>query len=104
MVNAGVFDVNGDLVDAMGSPVTHPLTGLFVTGGITGETLYVIELPFGSFVPAQTPAVVTIAAATNKATGAVVGTPLTVTATGGFALGCDALDNPATDAPILVRR
>ncbi len=100
MVNAGTYNMDGDLVDAMGSAVNHPLTGLTVTGGTPGETLYVVELPFGSFVPAQTPAVVTISAATNKTNGAVVGTPLTVTATGGFALGCDPLDNPATDAPI----
>ncbi len=100
MINAGMFDGTGTLVDGGGSPANHPLTGLPVTGGNPGETLYVFELPFGSFVPAQTPATITIDAATDKADGAVVGVPLTMTATGGFALGCDPLDNPGTDPAI----
>ncbi len=99
---AGVFDGGGNLVDAMTmNPVDHPVLGTPVTGGTTGETLYVVELPFGSFTPGQPAATVDIVAALDRSAGAVVGTPLAVDATGGFALGCDPLDNPGTDAPIL---
>lgn len=99
MTTAGIFNAGGVLENG-GNPVNHPITNLPVAGGNAGETLYVIEMPFGSFVPDQTPATVTIDAASNKANGAVAEVPMTITATGGFALGCDPLANPGSDPPI----
>ena len=102
MTLAGVFDGSGNLVDVSTLlPVNHPLLGTPVAGGTPGDFLYVVELPFGSFVPDQPIARVSIQATLNKADGAVVGLPLTIGAQGGFALGCDPLDNPGTDPPIL---
>jgi fimbrial isopeptide formation D2 family protein/uncharacterized repeat protein (TIGR01451 family) len=97
---AGEFDAGGNLVDSGGAPILHPLTGLAVTG-TPGETLFIVELPFGSFVPDQPPAEITIVASTDATDGAVVGTPIDIDATGGFALGCDPLDNAASDPPII---
>ena len=102
MTLAGMFDGGGNLVDINTlAPVNHPLMGTPVTGGTPGDLLYVVELPFGSFVPDQPVASVSVQATLNKADGAVVGVPLTVNALGGFALGCDPLDNPGIDPPIL---
>ncbi|MEM9409517.1 MAG: isopeptide-forming domain-containing fimbrial protein [Planctomycetota bacterium] len=97
LIEAGTFDSMGNLVDSMGDPVTHPITGELVTGGTEGEILYVVELPFGSFVPGQPPAEITFTATLDEAEGAVVGQPLDIDFVGGFALGCDPLDNPGTD-------
>ena len=99
LINAGVFDASGNLVDGSGNPVPHPQTGLPVTG-TAGETFYVAELPFGSFTPGQAPATITFDATALSANGAMVGVPLDLDVTGGFALGCDPLDNSATDPPI----
>jgi uncharacterized repeat protein (TIGR01451 family)/fimbrial isopeptide formation D2 family protein len=99
MFQVGEFDGSGNLVDGLGGPVTHPLTGLAVTG-TPGEVFYVVELPFGSFVPGQPSATVTFDATTDGSAGAVVGTPIDIDVTGGFALGCDPLDNDTTDPAI----
>ena len=57
MILAGEFNLAGDLVQVgsgdPGTPVDHPLLGTPVSGGTPGDLLYVIELPFGSFVPDQ---------------------------------------------------
>ena len=98
--NVGSFDAAGNLVDSAGNPLLHPITGLAVTG-TPGETLYVLEVPFGSFVPDQPVAEFTIQASLDSASGAVVGSPLDIDATAGFALGSDPLDNVATDPPII---
>ena len=80
-------------------------------GSHNGDAWYVIELPFGSFTPEQPAAVVNFRAELDEdavnSTGyspgdAMVGTPLTVTALGGFRYGADALDNPNAD-PIIVQ-
>ena len=99
LFNVGTFDASGNLVDGAGNPVTHPLTDLPVTG-TAGETFYVAELPFGSFAPGQEPATITFDATAESANGAMVGVPLDLDATPGFAFGCDALDNSDTDPPI----
>ena len=101
LIPVGEFDASGNLVDGAGNPVDHPLTGLAITGGNPGDQYFTVELPFGSFVPDQPIADIVIEASLNSSTGAEVGVPLDITATGGFALGCDPLDNPGTDPPII---
>ncbi len=78
-------------LDSLGDP-------LMVTG-TAGDQLVVFQLPFGSFVPAQPEAAIQVTAAMSN--WADLNTPLTVRARGGFQLGCDELDNPATDPSIL---
>ena len=84
--------------------VSHPLakdnTGIPVqVCGLAGDTLVVIQLPFGSFVSDQPEADVIFTA--NVSNLADVGTNLTFHARGGFMFGADALNNPATDPSIL---
>ena len=94
--------------DAAGE-ATHPLardsTGALRIvraadyGAAPGDQLVVLQLPFGSFTPEQTP--VSIAVNLTTSPLADVGTPLPITAVGGFAFGRDPLNNPTTDPPIL---
>jgi len=89
-----------------GSTVTHPLTGQTITCPAQPPGLYspftwqlvVITLPFGSFVPAQPPATVTVNA--NLSNYADLGVALPIQAQGGFMFGADPLNNPLTDPPI----
>jgi large repetitive protein len=88
-------------------------------GTYQGDAWYVIELPFGSFTPEQ-PAISvsftaeidedSVAGVEGVADGntyapgdAVVGSPLTITARGGFRYGADPLDNPNTSDTIIVQ-
>lgn len=75
----------------------NPLTGDVVTGAI-GDQLVVLQLPFGSYTGAQTPAA--IIANFSLSPFADLGTPLTLTARSGFQFGADPLDNPGVDMPI----
>lgn len=95
LIPVGQYDGAGNLA------ANHPLLGTPVASGTPFNFLYVIQLPFGSFVAAQPVATIDIAATLNSADGAVVGTPISASVRGGFALGADALDNPGTDPPIL---
>ena len=89
-----------------GSTVTHPLTGQNITCPAQPPALYspfvwqlvVITLPFGSFVPSQPPATVTVNASLSNY--ADLGVALPIQAQGGFMFGQDPLDNPLTDPPI----
>jgi len=81
-----------------GGSFVHPLTGL-TTPCVDDTQVVVLQLPFGSFVPDQPPAVVTIDAAISNL--ADLDTALTILASSGFMYGADPLDNPATDPPIL---
>ena len=89
---------------------THPLTDLTVTcpaapaGMVTPFTwqYLIVELPFGSFVPDQPPAPVTVHALMSDF--ADLDTALPIYAQGGFRFGADALDNPSTDPPLLGTR
>lgn len=90
-----VFDALGEAthpfaVDSLGAPI--------VVNGTPGDSLVVIELPFGSFTGGQTPAEIVVDLSLSE--DADLNAPLTLAATGGFALGTDPLDNPTTDAPI----
>jgi uncharacterized repeat protein (TIGR01451 family)/fimbrial isopeptide formation D2 family protein len=90
-----------------GSTVTHPLTGQSITCPAQPPGLYspftwqlvVITLPFGSFVPDQPPATVTVNA--NLSNYADLGVALPIEAQGGFMFGQDPLDNPLSDPPIV---
>lgn len=68
-------------------------------GITTGDQLVVFQLPFGSFAPAQTPAVITVSA--DMSNLADLGDPLSVYARGGFQFGQDPLNNPASDLPVV---
>ncbi|PKO21473.1 MAG: hypothetical protein CVU38_14565 [Chloroflexi bacterium HGW-Chloroflexi-1] len=89
-----------------GGNVTHPLTGQTITCPAQPVGLFspfvwqlvVITLPFGSFVPDQPPAPVTVN--TNLSNYADLGVALPIQARSGFMFGADPLDNPATDPPI----
>ncbi len=76
-----------------------PLTGTAPAGFVQGDVLYVLELPFGSYVDTQPVANLTIS--TSLSSEADLGSPLRVAARGGFRYGLDPLDNPTTDPSIL---
>jgi len=90
-----------------GSTVTHPLTGQTIAcpaqpGGLYSPftwQLVVIALPFGSFVPSQPPAEVTVQALVHSFADAGVALPIWANA--GFRFGADPLDNPGSDPPIV---
>ena len=89
--------------DAAGE-VEHPFltnpdgSPFIVTGGLEGDTLVVFELPYGSFSPGN-PAV-DIDVVIDFSDQADLGSLPEFQALGGFALGCDPLDNPLVDPPI----
>ena len=89
--------------DAAGN-ATHPYakdsTGRpVVVVGTPGDELVVLQLPFGSFTPGQPTATVNVT--TNLSNLADVGSPLSISARGGFQYGNDALDDPTTDPTII---
>lgn len=89
-----------------GTNITHPLTNQTVAcpaqpGGLFSPFVWqmvVITLPFGSFVPGQPAAEVTISASLSNY--ADLNVPLPIVAGGGFMFGQDPLNNPASDPPI----
>jgi large repetitive protein len=89
--------------DASGC-VTHPLAvdasgaHRVICGLAAGQSFVVLRLPFGSFTPDQ-PAVQLSVSATMS-TFADAGTPLAVTAAGGFQFGATPVADPATDPSI----
>ena len=89
--------VNSFVFNCTGATVVHPFT-LQPVACPVGQQLVVLQPPFGSFTPDQPPAVINVS--TNVSNLADANTPLTISATPGFFLGNDPLDNPATDPPI----
>ena len=90
------FDANGHAthpyaLDSSGNPV--------ILTGKPGDQVVVFQLPFGSFTPGQTPAVVDFTAHISNL--AAVGTPLTLATDAGFQYGNDALNDPTSDPTIL---
>ena len=85
--------------------ITHPYavdtTGVPVqVCGLTPGNQYItLQLPFGSFVPDQPPAEITINATLSNLSD--LGAPLTLQARGGYQYGLDPLANPAADPSIL---
>lgn len=90
------FDENGQ--------ATHPFavdsTGhRLIVSGDAGDTLVVFALPFGSFAADQPAAVIDLQA--KLSAKADLGHDLTVSASGGFVLGNDPLDDPGVDPSIV---
>lgn len=88
--------------------VPHPYakaangTPLLITppaGFSPGDQLVVLQIPYGSFTPAQNPADIVVTTALSNL--ADINAPLPIRAQGGFRFGNDALDNPATDPTIV---
>lgn len=91
-----VFDASGEAlhpyaVDNTGNPIT--------INGTPGDTLVVIQLPFGSFTANQTPADIVLDLSLSE--DADLSQLLDITVNGGFQYGNDAQDNPATDPSII---
>lgn len=76
----------------------HPLLGP-LTGLVPGETVIVLELPFGSVTPGQPSIDVDIGF--NLSPNAPVDADQDVRIRGGFQFGADPLNNPATDPPVI---
>jgi large repetitive protein len=81
--------------DSSGNPVKI----LPPPGFKAGDQLIVLELPFGSFTPAQ-PAV-DLNVAVNVSNLADLNKPLPIRAQGGFRFGADPLDDPTSDPTII---
>ena len=85
--------------------MTHPYakdaSGNFIVicGLTVGDHYVSLLLPFGSFVPDQTPAELTISASMSNL--ADLGEDLNIRSSGGYMFGNDPLDNPTSD-PSLV--
>ncbi|MEL6644184.1 MAG: isopeptide-forming domain-containing fimbrial protein [Pseudomonadota bacterium] len=77
-------------VDAIGNPI--------VVNGTPGDTLVVLELPYGSFSPGNPP--VDIDLVLDFSNLADLDDTFAIEAIGGFAFGEDPLNNPTADAPI----
>lgn len=83
--------------------VAHPYLhnadyGTVQVCGTSGDQLVVIELPFGSFTPAQPAAEITIKAQVSEL--ADLNVPLLIRARGGFRFGQTPLDDPCCDTPV----
>lgn len=96
-----VFDANGNathpfLKDSNGDPVVIHAADF---GAQAGDTLAVISLPFGSFVPDQPAVAVQLDLTVSNLADANY--PLNIVAQGGFQYGLDPLDNPTVDPPVL---
>ncbi|MCO6455211.1 MAG: isopeptide-forming domain-containing fimbrial protein, partial [Pirellulaceae bacterium] len=94
------FPDDGGGMGAVPHPYAVDATGMPLTVvGTAGDQLVVLQLPFGSFAPEQPPAAIAIQASLSNL--ADLGTPLTLSARGGFQFGCDPLNNPMTDPTLL---
>ncbi|MEM1341329.1 MAG: LEPR-XLL domain-containing protein, partial [Pseudomonadota bacterium] len=90
-----VFDAMGEAehpfaVDAFGNPI--------VVNGNEGDTLLIIELPYGSFSPGNPPIDVDLTLDFSNLTD--LDQDFQLSAIPGFFLGEDQFDDPSTDAPI----
>ena len=92
------YEWNGTQWERGGTPISeHPYdTNLALpTAANTGDKWYLVELPFGSFVPEQPEAEITFSGNTlSYDEGARVGTPLEIQSRGGFRYGDDEFDTP----------
>jgi|GEM_PF-5583255 len=95
------FDVNGEAVHPFARDATGELRVVRAAdyGLGPGDELVVLQLPFGSFTPDQTAQQISVRLEVSSLADAGVALPITAVA--GFALGRDALNNPAADPPLL---
>jgi len=98
------FPVSGAGCSFGQTPVNHPLAvtnaGVPTTVcGTPGDKLVVLALPFGSFVPTQPAAPISVTASLSAL--ADVGTPLTIQSRAGFRFGNTPLNDFTTDPSIL---
>jgi large repetitive protein len=96
--------VTATVLPFLTTQVTHPYqrdaSGNLVTiNGAVGDTLVVLELPFGSFTPTQPSATVRVNA--HLSNYANMGYDLDIRSRAGFRYGNDALDNWCCDPPLL---
>jgi large repetitive protein len=117
--NEGLSFDNSVTPNYLGAPVTFQVLTVPASGMVTGpsfalgtngnpivlngltpnDQVVFFQLPFGSYAVDQPGG--TINFAVNVSNEATVGAALTLTGGGGFAFGNDALNNPATDPPIV---
>ncbi|MBC8172122.1 MAG: DUF11 domain-containing protein, partial [Anaerolineae bacterium] len=101
-VNTTVFTfpvVAGSSTGCIAHPYLHNADyGAVQICGTSGDQLVVIELPFGSFTPAQPAAEIIVEARISDL--ADLNVPLTIRARGGFRFGQTPLDDPCCDAPV----
>ncbi len=95
------FDASGQAVHPFAKDASGSLRVVNAAdyGAGPGDQLVVLQLPFGSFVPSQPAADIQVAVQVSAF--ADVGTPLSISAVGGFAFGRDSLNNPTVDPPVL---
>ncbi|HEY3900126.1 MAG TPA: SdrD B-like domain-containing protein [Chthoniobacter sp.] len=91
----GPWAIHPYAVDSSGNPeVVYAPAGYGV-----GDTLLVLQLPFGSFTPTQPAATINLDLTVSNLTELNRG--LNISARGGFEFGNDALNNPTTDPSIV---
>jgi uncharacterized repeat protein (TIGR01451 family) len=81
----------------------QPLFVAAPTGYQAGDTMYVLQLPFGSYTPGEPAAQIQLTfsvANTSELSSMHSGQALNISAIGGFQYGADALNNPASDPSI----
>jgi fimbrial isopeptide formation D2 family protein/uncharacterized repeat protein (TIGR01451 family) len=95
------FDANGEATHPFARDAAGVLRVVRAAdyGAAAGDQLVVLQLPFGSFTSAQTPAQISVSLNTSNLADANV--PLPITAVGGFTFGRDPLNNPTADPPVL---
>jgi fimbrial isopeptide formation D2 family protein/uncharacterized repeat protein (TIGR01451 family) len=122
----GVVGANGQLISiSNGQPVNHPQFAssignppsnyfggagsgtppVLYDASFAGFYVYSVQLPFGSYTPGNPPVEISVEASLDYADGIVPNTSYALHARGGYALGCDPLNNPGTvanpgDAPV----
>ena len=81
----------------------NPLFVAAPAGYQAGDTMYVLQLPFGSYTPGEPAAQIQLTfsvANTSELSSMHSGQSLNISAIGGFQYGADALNNPTTDPSI----
>jgi hypothetical protein len=81
----------------------QPLFVAAPSGYQAGDSMYVLQLPFGSYTPGEPAAQIQLTfsvANTTELSSMHSGQALNISAIGGFQYGADALNNPATDPSI----
>ena len=91
-------NITPELVGTGAGTFVDPITGASITL-LANERLYILRYPLGSVTGPQPVQCMDINVAIPLS--ATIGTPVNIAVTPIFSLGADALDNPATDPPIV---